>query len=51
MATAVRVELNQQTDELYLVFKIVDEAFRQEVKRDWTQDLEVKLLGKDLVIC
>ena len=49
VATAVRMEHNPDTDELFLVFQIVDEDFKRRIKRDWMQDVELKLLGRNLV--
>lgn len=49
LAKAVRVEYNSDNDSLFLVFEIVDEKFKQQVKKDWMQDIDVKLVGKNLV--
>ena len=49
IAKAVRVEHDPNNDKIYLVFEIVDEGFRQRVKRDWMQDIDVKLVGRNLV--
>jgi hypothetical protein len=50
VATAIRMEHNPETNELYLVFVIVDEDFKKRIKEDWMQDIELKLLGKNLVV-
>jgi len=44
------MEHNPETNELYLVFVIVDEDFKKRIKEDWMQDIELKLLGKNLVV-
>ncbi len=49
VAKVVRIEHNQHNDNIYLVFKIVDEGFKQRVKQDWMQDIDVKLIGRDLM--
>lgn len=49
VATAVRVEYEQESDTLFLVFKVVDERLKQEVKKDWMKDIDVQLIGKSLV--
>lgn len=49
LATAVRVEYNESTNEVYLVFLVTDEKFRQQIIKDWMQDLDVKLLGRKIV--
>ena len=43
------MEHDPNNDKIYLVFEIVDEGFRQRVKRDWMQDIDVKLVGRNLV--
>lgn len=49
IAQAVRVEHDTFKHEVYLVFHVIDEQFKQEILKDWTQDLQVKLLGKNLI--
>lgn len=49
LAKAVRVEYDSDTDSLFLVFEVVDERFKQQVRKDWTQDIDVKLIGRNLV--
>ena len=49
IARAVRMEIDPLTGDLYLVFKVIDEAFKQNVRENWEQDLELKILGRDLV--
>lgn len=49
VAKAVRVEHDTGSDTIYLVFKIVDEHFKQQIKKDWMQEIEVKLQGRELM--
>ncbi len=49
IAKAIRVEYAADTDTVYLVFEIIDEEFKQQIKKDWTQDINTKLNGKYLV--
>lgn len=49
IAQAVRIEQDTFKHEVYLVFQIIDEEFKQDVLKNWTQDLDLKLLGKNLV--
>lgn len=49
VARAVRMEVDPLTGDLYLVFKVVDEAFKQKVREDWDQDIDLQILGRDLV--
>lgn len=48
LAEAVRVEFNEVSDEVYLVFQITDENLKQEIKKNWTKDIEFRLIGKYL---
>lgn len=49
VANAVRVEINTKTDEVYIVFQIIDEDFKKRIKENWNQDIDLKLIGKALV--
>lgn len=49
VARAVRMEVDPLTGDLYLVFKVVDENFKQRVRENWSADVELKVLGRDLV--
>lgn len=49
VARAVRIEVDPLTGDLYLVFKIIDESFKQRIRENWEADVELKVLGKDLI--
>ena len=49
LATAVRVETDLRSDRLFLVFEGIDPEFKRQVKKDWTQDLELKIINRELV--
>lgn len=49
VARATRMELDPITGDLYLVFKVVDERFKQNIRENWDSDIELKILGRDLV--
>lgn len=49
VAKAVRMEHNPNSDAVYIVFEITDEEFKNRIKKDWSQDIELKLIGKTLV--
>jgi len=49
VAIAVRVEHEQRTDTVYLVFQITDEKFKKRIKDDWTQDIPLRLIERGLV--
>lgn len=49
VARAIRMETDPNTGDLYIVFKVVDEYFKQRIKEDWQDDVKLKIIGKDLV--
>jgi hypothetical protein len=49
VARAVRLEIDPITGDLYLVFKVIDESFKQRVRDNWMDDVELKLLGRALI--
>ncbi len=49
LAEAVRLEYENKTGELFIVFKVKDEKFKQDIKTKWVNDIEYKLIDKLLV--
>jgi hypothetical protein len=49
LAEAVRIEHDEKNDNIYIVFKVIDENFKRQVKTNWTKDIEYQLLGKYLL--
>jgi hypothetical protein len=49
VARAVRMEVDPLTGDLYLVFKVIDESFKQRIREDWNADVELIVLGKSLI--
>jgi hypothetical protein len=48
VARAVRMEVDPITGDLYLVFRVIDESFKQRVRDNWMGDVELVLCGKTL---
>lgn len=46
---AVRVEYTEKEGRLFLVFEIKDEKYKQYIKKNWTNDIEFKIIDKNLV--
>jgi hypothetical protein len=46
---AIRVEFEEKTGKLFLVFEIIDEKYKQDIKKNWTQDIEFRLVDKLLI--
>ena len=49
VARAIRMEVDPNTGDLYLVFKVVDEGFKQRVRENWSRDVQLTIMGRDLV--
>ena len=49
VAEAVRIEYEESTGKLFIVFEVKNEKFKQDIKKNWTKDTEYRLVGKDLV--
>ena len=49
VAEAVRVEYEEQTGRLFIVFEVKDEKYKQDIKKNWTKDIEYRLVDKFLV--
>jgi len=47
---AVRVEFEEKSGKLYLVFEIKNEKYKQDIKKNWTEDIEYKIIDRNLVI-
>lgn len=50
VAEVVRIEHDPKTDDLFLVFEIIDECFKKRIKKNWMEDVPLKLIGKKLVL-
>lgn len=50
LAEAVRIEYEEKTGKLFIVFEVKDEKFKQDVKKNWTKDIEYRLVDKNLVL-
>lgn len=49
VANAVRLEYNSTTGELLVIFKVVDEKFKREMMDDFNKNVDLVLVGKDLI--
>lgn len=46
---AVRIEFDENSGKLYIVFEISNEKQKQNIMKTWADDIEYKLIGKSLV--
>ena len=49
VAEAVRIEYEEHTGKLFIVFEVKDEKYKQDIKKNWIQDIEYRLVDKCLV--
>lgn len=50
VAKAIRIDYNKSENKIFLVFEITNEKFRQEILKDWTQDIELVIKDKKLYL-
>lgn len=46
---AIRIEYEEKTGKLFIVFEIKDENHRQDIRKNWVKDIEFKLIDRFLV--
>ena len=46
---AVRIEYDEQSGDLYIVFEIKNEKYKQDIKKNWAKDIEFRLVDRFLV--
>jgi len=46
---ACRVEVEESTGRVFIVFEIKNEKYKQDIMKSWTKDIEFKLVDKNLV--
>lgn len=49
VAEAVRIEYEESTGKLFIVFEVKNEKYKQDIKKNWTKDIEYKLIDRTLV--
>lgn len=49
VAEAVRVEVEEKTGKVFLVFEIKNEKMKKDIKTDWIKDLEYRIIDRSLV--
>ena len=49
VAEAVRIEYEEETGKLFIVFEVKNEKYKQDIKKNWTQDIEFRLVDRNLV--
>jgi hypothetical protein len=49
VAEAVRVEIEEKTGRVFLVFEIKNEKLKQNIKQNWTNDIHYTIIDKYLI--
>ena len=49
VAEAVRIEYEEKSGKLFIVFEVKDEKYKQDIKKNWTKDIEYRLVDKFLI--
>lgn len=49
VAEAVRLEFEEKTGRLFIVFEVTEEKYKQEIKKKWVDDIEFRLIDKLLI--
>ncbi len=47
VATALRLEFEENSNRTYIIFEVTDEEFRQKIMRDFSQDMELLIRNKN----
>lgn len=50
VAEAVRIEFQDSTGRLFIVFEVKNEKFKKDVLNTWADDIEYRLIDKSLVL-
>jgi len=50
VAEACRLEIEEKSGRVFIVFEVLDEKLKQNIKTNWTDDIEYRLVDKKLVI-
>jgi len=50
IAEASRIEYEEKTGKLFIVFEVINEKLKQDIKKNWTKDIEYKIIDKCLVL-
>ena len=49
IAEACRVEVEETTGRVFIVFEVKDEKYKKDIKQNWIKDIEYRLIDKNLV--
>jgi predicted house-cleaning noncanonical NTP pyrophosphatase (MazG superfamily) len=50
IAEAIRLEYEEKTGRLFIVFEVTDEQYKRDIKKNWVEDIEYRIIDKNLVL-
>lgn len=50
IAEAKRIEIDEHSGKLFIVFEVVSERMKQRLKTEWVNDIESRMIGKELIL-
>lgn len=49
VAEAVRIEVEDKTGKVFIVFEVKNEKMKKNIIKNWTKDIEYRLIDRSLV--
>jgi hypothetical protein len=49
VAEAVRIEVEDKTGKVFIVFEVKNEKMKKDIIKNWTKDIEYRLIDRSLV--
>jgi hypothetical protein len=50
LGEAIRIEVDENTGKLLLVFEITNPLFKQYIRKNWSEDIEFRMIDKKLIL-
>lgn len=49
VAEAVRIEVEEKTGKVFIVFEVKNEKLKKDIKTNWTEDIEYRIIDRSLI--
>jgi hypothetical protein len=49
VAEAVRIEVEEKTGKVFIVFEVKNEKMKKDIVKNWTKDIEYRIIDRSLV--
>lgn len=49
VAEAVRVEVEEKTGKVFIVFEVKNEKLKKDIKTNWVKDIEYRMIDRSLI--